>query len=832
MFKEEFPTLAGDEKDGKIPKEGGTGEEKDVQYGPGPSLRPQNVGSWREGGGRGTSQQPQKGELTTSPSQPTANQTETQANGPQTPISVSNQSPVPPMPGRPGSTQGPPQGPLPMGPMGMPPPQYRGMMPPYMFGRNFPGPGFPPNYPGMPRPFPYDGRFQRGPPPVQNRPNNNNLVDEDGQQAMSFHRAAIITDKDLKNFDQILKAEPSDGGWAGAQGEIDYSAKLVFSDEEDEGSEKNRERRKRQQHHRQYDKRTDRDEHDGDYSDQHGERDRGDPRDRVDGRRQSPQDKDINQDKDNQGRDNVPRENWQGQMPPQFRGGQQRHPHPGMDARGWPMHPYDYPMRPPFPFRMAHPGQQRTNFGHPVAGPAPPPSQQASSPNKKSCEDDDELWQQRRKQSSDEVSAIVQRARQRREESEKKSEAERKAAAAEKLKQLDERSKKREEVKSEDEDKKSEGCISRTSESSEKDPRERIPSRDGSKHPQSNQGYNKSRNTVPPRFQKQQQEQMRQSVTTSQSPGTAGTHTGMPPQGFRQGPPPHWPYDMRAWASIPPFMDPRYGGRPPVDIQGMPMFPPQVRRRTDSHGSGADSQDDNRPSDSNFEQQQRDHRNWLESRGYPPPPSHPGAYDEMRRAQNFYMFQQEYERYEMERNSRDYDRQNTGEDDHESGASDHESINKDEEDHNCEGPREVFDDVNNDRTDKDDKTKEIPKDKSKEKDFEKKRDDSDDKEDDRWGSYRSARHASSPGSLRSYNSDERPSKNDFRRDNYPYCPPPMPQPQQPPPSRSNNYTSLKRSASNMSSSSNTSQDRKSDSPKDIPTTEKLNLHKEPNKVIK
>ena len=40
---------------------------------------------------------------------------------------------------------------------------------------------------------------------------------------------SIIKDDDLKGFDELDKED----GWAGAQGEIDYSEKLVFSDEED-----------------------------------------------------------------------------------------------------------------------------------------------------------------------------------------------------------------------------------------------------------------------------------------------------------------------------------------------------------------------------------------------------------------------------------------------------------------------------------------------------------------------------------------------------------------------------------------------------------------------
>ena len=35
-------------------------------------------------------------------------------------------------------------------------------------------------------------------------------------------RPAIVSEKDLKEFDDILRSESGDGGWAGAQGEIDY----------------------------------------------------------------------------------------------------------------------------------------------------------------------------------------------------------------------------------------------------------------------------------------------------------------------------------------------------------------------------------------------------------------------------------------------------------------------------------------------------------------------------------------------------------------------------------------------------------------------------------
>ena len=56
-------------------------------------------------------------------------------------------------------------------------------------------------------------------------------------------RPAIIKDRELREFDEILRHDMSDGGWAAAQGEIDYSEKLVFSDEEDGGNTPGKDRK-------------------------------------------------------------------------------------------------------------------------------------------------------------------------------------------------------------------------------------------------------------------------------------------------------------------------------------------------------------------------------------------------------------------------------------------------------------------------------------------------------------------------------------------------------------------------------------------------------------
>lgn len=106
-----------------------------------------DVGSWREGGGRGVQQQSVKIEDTSLPATSAPSQTEIQPNGPQMSgggggggggaggggpgVGVGDSSLGPHMPPRPGSSQGLPQTGIPMGPpMGMPP--YRGMMPHYV----------------------------------------------------------------------------------------------------------------------------------------------------------------------------------------------------------------------------------------------------------------------------------------------------------------------------------------------------------------------------------------------------------------------------------------------------------------------------------------------------------------------------------------------------------------------------------------------------------------------------------------------------------------------------------------------------------------------------
>lgn len=57
----------------------------------------------------------------------------------------------------------------------------------------------------------------RGPPP--NMGPQRQLDSDDP----NVKRPAIIKDQDLREFDELLVKDVDDGGWAGAQGEIDYS---------------------------------------------------------------------------------------------------------------------------------------------------------------------------------------------------------------------------------------------------------------------------------------------------------------------------------------------------------------------------------------------------------------------------------------------------------------------------------------------------------------------------------------------------------------------------------------------------------------------------------
>uniref|UniRef100_A0AAQ4P0E9 Proline-rich coiled-coil 2A n=1 Tax=Gasterosteus aculeatus aculeatus TaxID=481459 RepID=A0AAQ4P0E9_GASAC len=195
--REEFPTLqaAGDQD--KVGREQGTA---DQWYGPGPSLRPQNVTSWRDGGSRAMA-----------PTLP--------GEGPKNSIlpaviynwTLALRTPA----------------------CFMFPPDYMDqlclMYPPYL--------PFPAPY-GPQGPFRYPAPGEGPPPRYFNHFVNGGPRDVGGEVVK---RPPILKQDDLKELDEL--DHDGDEGWAGAHEEIDYSAKLKFSDDEgdEEGEEESTE---------------------------------------------------------------------------------------------------------------------------------------------------------------------------------------------------------------------------------------------------------------------------------------------------------------------------------------------------------------------------------------------------------------------------------------------------------------------------------------------------------------------------------------------------------------------------------------------------------------
>ncbi|XP_023809774.1 protein PRRC2C isoform X3 [Oryzias latipes] len=224
-FHQEFPSL---QAAGEAEKGDGQDEEP---YGPGPSLRPQNVGSWREGGGRN---------LNTA-SSPTEMDNMTQEEG--STSQGTSASPEEPDDSAPTVTtdsqrekegreklppSGPPQPKLNGGqqsPAGIPThfdPAFRSMMPPYMF-HAYPQMTVGPGQGNLRYPVPQEGAKVVRPGRSQQPPPQSWLQDPD--------RPSIISATDLKELDNL--DTDGDEGWAGAQMEVDYTEKLNFSDDEE-----------------------------------------------------------------------------------------------------------------------------------------------------------------------------------------------------------------------------------------------------------------------------------------------------------------------------------------------------------------------------------------------------------------------------------------------------------------------------------------------------------------------------------------------------------------------------------------------------------------------
>ncbi|KFQ50209.1 Protein PRRC2B [Nestor notabilis] len=224
---EEFPTLKAAGEQDKVGKEKGA---LDPSYGPGPSLRPQNVTSWREGGGRNITSATS---LTASPAELGS---KTPSAGDGAPSSVSTSDPKEPslrpaQPVRKGASQF-------MGNVYQPP-TYHDMLPAFMCPQqpsetpaSLDRGSFPlPQLRLEPRvPFrQYQMNDQDG---KENRPSLSRPTRPVRQQMERAPRPTIINAENLKGLDEL--DNDADDGWAGIHEEVDYSEKLKFSEDEEE----------------------------------------------------------------------------------------------------------------------------------------------------------------------------------------------------------------------------------------------------------------------------------------------------------------------------------------------------------------------------------------------------------------------------------------------------------------------------------------------------------------------------------------------------------------------------------------------------------------------
>ncbi|XP_029022071.1 protein PRRC2A isoform X2 [Betta splendens] len=391
--REEFPTLQAAGDPDKAGREQATA---DQWYGPGPSLRPQNVTSWRDGGGRALA--------------PTLSGEGAAEGGTGGAMVIDGAGGVPsPNSQTHGPPRNPPAGspalPLPQPPVGPGFPAYRGIMPPFMYPPYLP---FPAPY-GPQGPFRYpppgDGptpRFSHGQVGTDSRPQGSPR-DAGGEMVK---RPSILKQDDLKELDEL--DHDGDEGWAGAHEEIDYSAKLKFSD--DEGEEEAEDERtenkndlREQQRSQEPPLTTSRSR----ASDSGGDNRRTPPTNADSGRQPS---------SSKPGWAEEGAGGWVGQGPAS-----------------------NYQDRPLNQGATLGTGKPVSIQHQPTAGGPTQPSQSGLLVHGAQGDDEDETWRQRRKQSSTEISAAVERARRRREEEERRMEEERRAACAEKLKRLDEK---------------------------------------------------------------------------------------------------------------------------------------------------------------------------------------------------------------------------------------------------------------------------------------------------------------------------------------------------------------------------------------------------------
>ncbi|KAM9820592.1 protein PRRC2B [Neosynchiropus ocellatus] len=256
---EEFPTLKAAGEQDKAGKERSA---FDPSYGPGPSLRPQNVTSWREGGGRNL-QPSSLGLLVDPEGKPTApgdTGTPPATSHPTSATSICSSSVV--------SAQSPGLDPKELSLRPAQPVRrttvptalqyqlqhtstavYHDMLPAFMCSkesRETPGPDPAPASVTAPARFDSKPTFRQGyakPELVNGDVRRENKLVRAPPRLISqpirrpgdrTARPAIINPDDLKDLDDL--DNDCDDGWAGLHEEVDYSEKLKFSDDEEEHS--------------------------------------------------------------------------------------------------------------------------------------------------------------------------------------------------------------------------------------------------------------------------------------------------------------------------------------------------------------------------------------------------------------------------------------------------------------------------------------------------------------------------------------------------------------------------------------------------------------------
>ncbi|XP_069775564.1 protein PRRC2A-like isoform X3 [Narcine bancroftii] len=567
--REEFPTLqaAGDQD--KV------GRERDIadqSYGPGPSLRPQNVTSWREGGGRNLGAPGAsliEGETKEASPEEAASSTASSVDQ-KVPARMAEQPPR--------SGGGVPQ---PAVPQPYPPP-YRGMMPAFMY----------PPYCGLPFPTPYgpQGSYRYPSPDVSKFPRvpQPRLPQHPTRMTEGIKRPSILKQDDLKEFDEL--ENETDDGWAGAHEEIDYTEKLKFSDEEDDDeSEKGKS-------------------------------------DNWDGQMNRPERQEL---RNSEHRKETPSEDQSSVKPAKGEG-----PAPPSAELGPPRFPANW--GPAVEYQAAVPqdktnpalANQKTPVGEDEDEAWRQRRKQSSTEisaaveraRKRREEEERRMQEERRAACAEKLKRLDEKFGA--SEKRQKSEQEKEEASEGKENEEPVGSNKRQRTASSSSFEMTQAEPPPPPEKEIVEVKEetgvaRVESKvevvTPGRQSQTSQGYSKYQKSLPPRFQRQQQEQLlkqqqwQQQQSTQQAPPQPPQPLSMAPSApmhpqqqkpmypgsIGRPPPPPMPpmgYDPR-WMMMPPYMDPRMmQGRPPIDY-----FPPGVhpsglmaRERSDSGGSGSE----------------------------------------------------------------------------------------------------------------------------------------------------------------------------------------------------------------------------------------------------